>query len=48
MYFAVKHRLRERLARMEEQLIALLAAEILLALYDPRDTGRQCVLGPVF
>lgn len=38
--FVVKPRIRE-LARKDDRLVGLLAVEILLALYDQNEQGRQ-------
>ena len=46
MCSAVKPRIRE-LAGKQERLVGLRAVEILLALYDSNDPGRQHVFGPV-
>ena len=43
----MKPRIRE-LAGKDERLVGLLAVEILLALYDSNDRGRQHVVGLVF
>lgn len=39
----MKPRIRE-LARADDRLIGVLAVEILLALYNPRDQGKEYVL----